>query len=70
MVDRIWERLLASDEAQKLVERIAEAPEVRAAVAAQGVGLLADLGRGARRAARRLDDGVERVVRRLLFGGA
>jgi uncharacterized RDD family membrane protein YckC len=36
-------------------------------VAAQGVGLLADLGRGARRAARRLDDVVERVVRRLLF---
>ena len=66
MVDRIWARLLASDEAQKLVERIAEAPEVRAAVAAQGAGLLADLGRGARRAARRLDDGVERVVRRLL----
>jgi uncharacterized RDD family membrane protein YckC len=67
MVDRIWARLLASDEAQKLVERIAEAPEVRAAVAAQGVGLLADLGRGARRAARRLDDFVESVVRRLLF---
>lgn len=66
MVDRIWARLLASDEAQKLVERIAEAPEVRAAVAAQGVGLLADLGRAARRAARRLDDAVERVVRRLL----
>ena len=66
MLDRIWARLLASDEAQKLVERIAEAPEVRAAVAAQGVGLLADLGRGARGVARRLDDGVERVVRRLL----
>ena len=66
MLDRIWARLLASDEAQKLVERIAEAPEVRAALAAQGVGLLADLGRGARRVARRLDDGVERVVRRLL----
>jgi len=67
MLDRIWERLLASDEAQKLVERIAEAPEVRAAVAAQGVGLLADLGRGARRVARRLDDAVETGVRRLLF---
>jgi uncharacterized RDD family membrane protein YckC len=31
------------------------------------VGLLADLGRGARRAARRLDEVVESVVRRLLF---
>jgi uncharacterized RDD family membrane protein YckC len=67
MVDRVWERLLASDEAQKLVERIAEAPEVRAAAAAQGVGLLEDLGRGIRRATRRLDAVVERVVRRLLL---
>jgi uncharacterized RDD family membrane protein YckC len=67
MVDRVWERLLASDEAQKLVERIAEAPEVRAAVAAQSVGLIGDLGRGARRVARRLDDGFESVVRRLFF---
>ncbi len=65
--DHLWNRLLASDEAQRLVERIAEAPEVRAAVTAQGVGLLEDLGRQLRRIARRLDDGLERVVRRI-FG--
>ena len=38
--DRVWDHLLASDEVQKLVERIAQAPEVRAAIASQGVGLV------------------------------
>ena len=66
LVDTVWQRLLASDEAQKLVERIAEAPEVRAALAAQSVGLLEDIARQIRRAARRLDDAVERIVRRVL----
>src|SRR5436190_4916767 len=66
LVDRVWDRLLASDELQRLVERIAEAPEVRSAIASQGVGLLDDLRRGVRKAARRLDDGVERVAPRLL----
>jgi uncharacterized RDD family membrane protein YckC len=63
--DHLWNRLLASDEAQRLVERIAEAPEVRAAVTAQGAGLVEDLGRQLRRVARRLDDGLERLVRRI-----
>ena len=45
LVDHVWDRLLASDEAQKLIERIAEAPELRAAIASQGVGLLRDIGR-------------------------
>jgi uncharacterized RDD family membrane protein YckC len=67
MVDRVWERLLASDEAQKLVERIAQAPEVRAAVAAQGAGLLDDIGREAARTTHRLDGAVERLARRLFF---
>jgi uncharacterized RDD family membrane protein YckC len=66
MTERVWGRLLASDEAQKLVERIAEAPEVRGAIAAQGVGLVDDLGREAGRASRRLDDATEAVARRLL----
>src|SRR5918995_4585186 len=35
LVDHVWDRLLASDEAQRLVERIAAAPEVRAAIAQQ-----------------------------------
>ena len=44
MVDEVWRRLLASDEAQKLVERIAEAPELRAAISAQSIGLIEDVG--------------------------
>jgi uncharacterized RDD family membrane protein YckC len=67
LVDEVWRRLLASEEAQQLVERIAEAPEVRAAISAQGAGLLEDIGRTIAKLARRLDDGFERVVRRLVF---
>jgi len=63
---RVWGKVLESEEAQKLVERVAEAPEVRAAITAQGVGVLEDLRRGVRRATRRLDDGVERVARKIL----
>jgi uncharacterized RDD family membrane protein YckC len=65
LVDTVWQRLLASDEAQKLVERIAEAPEVRAAITSQGVGFLDDIRREIGRVARRIDDGIERIVRRL-----
>ena len=53
VADRVWEDVLASEKAQMLVERIAEAPEVRVALASQGVGLVADLGRQVVRAARR-----------------
>lgn len=67
LVDEVWRRLLASDEAQQLVERIAEAPEVRAAISAQGIGLVEDVGRTIGNLARRLDDHFERIVRRLLF---
>lgn len=63
---RVWGKVLESEEAQKLVERVADAPEVRAAITAQGVGVLEDLRRGVRRATRRLDDGVERVARKIL----
>jgi uncharacterized RDD family membrane protein YckC len=64
--NRVWEKVLESDEAQKLVERVAEAPEVRAAIARQSVGLLEDLRRGLRRAARRADTLIEDAARRLL----
>jgi uncharacterized RDD family membrane protein YckC len=67
LVDSLWRQLLASDEAQQLVERIAEAPEVRSAIAAQGVGFLDDIRRELARIARRLEDVAERIDRRLLF---
>ena len=66
MTDRVWERLLASDETQKLVERIAQAPEVRAAIAHQGIGLVEDVGREVAEATRAIDDVLERVARRLI----
>jgi uncharacterized RDD family membrane protein YckC len=67
MVDEVWRRLLASDEAQRLVERIAEAPELRAAISAQSVGFIEDVGHTIGDATRRLDGGIERVARRALF---
>jgi uncharacterized RDD family membrane protein YckC len=67
LVDEVWRRLLASEEAQQLVERIAGAPEVRAAISAQGMGLIEDIGRTVGNLARRLDDRFERIARRILF---
>jgi uncharacterized RDD family membrane protein YckC len=67
MVDEVWRRLLASDEAQKLVERIAEAPELRAAISAQSVGLIEDVGHTIGNVTRRADGGLERVARKVLF---
>jgi uncharacterized RDD family membrane protein YckC len=67
MVDEVWRRLLASDEAQKLVERIAEAPELRAAISAQSVGLIEDVGHTIGNSTRRLDGVVERIARKILF---
>jgi uncharacterized RDD family membrane protein YckC len=67
--DRIWEDILASDKAQKLVERVAEAPEVRAAIAQQGFGLITDIGRQVSRITEALDDGLERVAHAILRRG-
>ena len=67
LVDEVWRWLLSSEEAQQLVERIAGAPELRAAISAQGAGLLDDLGRTIGRLARRFDDELERIVRRIVF---
>jgi uncharacterized RDD family membrane protein YckC len=67
MVDEVWRRLLASDEAQRLVERIAEAPEIRAAISAQSVGFIEDVGHTIGDATRRLDGVIERIARRVVF---
>ncbi len=67
LVDEVWRRLLASEEAQQLVERIAGAPEVRAAISAQGAGLLEDVGRTIGKLTRSLDGSFERIVRRIFF---
>jgi uncharacterized RDD family membrane protein YckC len=67
LVDEVWRRLLSSEEAQQLIERVAGAPELRAAISAQGAGLIDDLGHTVGRLANRFDDDLERIVRRILF---
>ncbi|HET7052323.1 MAG TPA: RDD family protein [Solirubrobacterales bacterium] len=65
MVDEVWRRMLASSETQRLVERIAEAPEIRAAISAQSVGFIEDIGHTLGNATRRLDTVVEVGARRI-----
>ena len=67
--DRVWEEILASDKAQKLVERVAEAPEVRAAIAQQGFGLITDIGRQVSKLTEKLDDGAEQVAHKVVRRG-
>jgi uncharacterized RDD family membrane protein YckC len=66
VADRVWRELLASPKAQMLVERIAEAPEVRAAITQQGMGLITDVGRRLTAITEALDDAAERLMQRLL----
>src|SRR5919106_1897370 len=66
LADRVWEEILASDKAQMLVERIAEAPEVRAAIAEQGAGLITDVGRRLTKITEALDDSAERIAHRVV----
>src|SRR6201991_1092769 len=65
LVDEIWRRLLASQQTQQMVERIADAPEVRQAIASQSIGLVGDIGRQIAKVARDLDNTFERIVRRI-----
>lgn len=66
LADRIWLELLASPKAQMLVERIAEAPEVRAAITEQGVGLITDVGHRLTAITESLDDLAERLAHALI----
>lgn len=61
---QIWDEVLASEQAQTLVERIASAPEIRSAIAAQSAGLITDIGVRLTKITEALDDALERVVRR------
>ena len=61
--DQVWGEVLASRQAQMLVERIAGAPELRAAIAAQSAGLITDIGVRLTTLTEALDDALERVVR-------
>ena len=65
VADRVWEEILASDKAQMLVERIAEAPELRAAIAQQGVGLITDIGRRLTVLTEAVDDAAEELAHKM-----
>ena len=69
IADRVWADILASDKAQMLVERVAEAPEVRAAIAQQGFGLITDIGRQVSKITEALDDVAERLAHALFRRG-
>ena len=61
---RAWREVLESEQAQMLVERIAGAPEIRAAIASQSAGLITDIGVRLTVITEELDDAMERVTRR------
>jgi uncharacterized RDD family membrane protein YckC len=62
--EQAWAEVLESRQVQMLIERIAEAPELRAAIAAQGAGLVTDIGIRLTKLTEALDDALERIVRR------
>ncbi len=63
VAEEVWIEVLASEQAQRLVQRVADAPEVRAAIAAQGAGLITDIGLRLTKITEALDDALERLVR-------
>jgi uncharacterized RDD family membrane protein YckC len=71
----LTDRVLASDESQRVLRHVASSPELRDAVARQTTGLAEEVVGGVRVSAARFDDRLERVVRRRartepsIFGG-
>lgn len=63
-LERLVRRALASEEAEHAIREVARSPEVRAAIARQTSGLAEEVVGGVRVSAARLDDRVERAVRR------
>jgi uncharacterized RDD family membrane protein YckC len=61
--EQAWGEVLESRQLQMLIERIAEAPEIRSAIAAQGAGLITDIGVKLTRLTEAFDDALERMVR-------
>jgi uncharacterized RDD family membrane protein YckC len=62
--EQVWDEVLASEQAQMLVERVAGAPEVRAAIAEQTSGLITDVGIRLTKLTEAFDDALERIFRR------
>jgi uncharacterized RDD family membrane protein YckC len=71
----LTDRVLASDESQRVLRHVASSPELRDAVARQTTGLAEEVVGGVRASAARFDDQAERIVRqperteRQMYGG-
>ncbi len=66
LLDRILERLLASQVLWQAIDEIAASPAVTAAISQQGLGLADQVGEEVREQSRKADDWVERAARRLI----
>lgn len=64
LTKELTDRIVRSDEFRTAVRQIVASPELRAALTEQTAGLFDDLLTEVRRGALRMDDGVERVLRR------
>ena len=61
--EQAWAEVLDSQQVQMLIERIASAPELRAAIRAQSAGMLTDIGIRLTKETERMDDVIERITR-------
>jgi hypothetical protein len=66
LLDAVTARFLASEEIERVIERIAYGPELRAAVAAQSAGLADMVAEEVRGRSVSADDTAERLARSLL----
>jgi hypothetical protein len=66
LLDRFFERLLASESLWNLIDEIAGSPAVTAAISQQGLGFADQVGDQVRERSRKADDWMERAARRLL----
>jgi hypothetical protein len=66
LLDRFFERLLASESLWKLIDEVAASPAVTAAISQQGLGFADQVGDDVRARSRKADEWMERAARRLI----
>ena len=66
LIDRFFERLLASESLWHLIDEVAASPAVTAAISQQGLGFADEVGDQVRSRSRNADDWMERTARRLI----
>jgi hypothetical protein len=66
LIDRVFERLLASESLWHMIDEIAASPAVTAAISQQGLGFADEVGDQVRSRSRKADDWMERTARRLI----